>query len=184
MRQILDAGGLKHATIFASGDLDEHVLRDMLAAGAPVDGFGIGTRMDTSSDMPYLDCAYKLVEYAGKARRKHSEGKQTWPGRKQVYRNYDAEGCMISDVVTVERDVQPGNPLLIPVMCAGQRLASAPALADIRSYAAANLARLPEAMRQLDEPHAYRVEISSALRELAEQVDRGLSNHYGRASHE
>ena len=87
VRQILDAGGLQHVTIFASGDLDEYVLRDMFASGAPVDGLGIGTRMDTSSDMPYLDCAYKLEEYAGKARRKRSEGKQTWPGRKQVYRS-------------------------------------------------------------------------------------------------
>ncbi len=86
MRRILDAGGLEHVIIFASGDLDEYALRDMLAAGAPVDGFGVGTRLDTSSDMPYLDCAYKLQEYAGRARRKRSEGKATWPGRKQVYR--------------------------------------------------------------------------------------------------
>lgn len=72
VRQILDAGGLQHVTIFASGDLDEYVLRDMFASGAPIDGLGIGTHMDTSSDMPYLDCAYKLQEYAGKARRKRS----------------------------------------------------------------------------------------------------------------
>jgi len=75
VRRILDAGGLEHVIIFASGDLDEYALRDMLAADAPVDGFGIGTRVDTSSDQPYLDCAYKLQEYAGRARRKRSEGK-------------------------------------------------------------------------------------------------------------
>jgi nicotinate phosphoribosyltransferase len=184
VRQILDAGGLKHVTIFASGDLDEHVLRDMLAAGAPVDGFGIGTRMDTSSDMPYLDCAYKLEEYAGKARRKRSEGKQTWPGRKQVYRSYDADGRMASDVVTLESDAQPGEPLLMPVMRGGKRLAAAATLADIRSHAAASLARLPEPLRQLQESYAYRVEIARALHELAEQVDRGSSNHYRSTSHE
>ena len=176
VRQILDAGGLKHVTIFASGDLDEHVLRDMLGSGAPVDGFGIGTRMDTSSDMPYLDCAYKLEEYAGKARRKRSEGKQTWPGRKQVYRSNDAGGRIASDVVTVEGDAQPGEPLLMQVMCGGQRLAPAATLAEIRSHATASLARLPEPLRQLHEPYDYRVEIASALHKLAEQVDRGSSN--------
>lgn len=176
VRQILDAGGLQHVTIFASGDLDEHVLRDMLGSGAPVDGFGIGTRMDTSSDMPYLDCAYKLEEYAGKARRKRSEGKQTWPGRKQVYRSYDAAGCIASDVVTVEGDAQQGEPLLKPVMRSGKRLATAATLTDIRSHAAANLARLPEPLRQLQEPYEYRVEMSNALQELAKQVDRGSSN--------
>ncbi|MFZ5523350.1 MAG: nicotinate phosphoribosyltransferase [Pseudomonadota bacterium] len=175
VRQILDAGGLDHVTIFASGDLDEYVLRDMLAAGAPVDGFGIGTRMDTSSDVPYLDCAYKLEEYAGKPRRKRSEGKQTWPGRKQVYRSYGADGRMASDVVTVEGDAQQGEPLIMPMMRGGKRLEVA-SLEEIRNHAAANLARLPEPLRQLQEPYAYQVEISGALHELAEQVDRESSN--------
>ncbi|HEU0219909.1 MAG TPA: nicotinate phosphoribosyltransferase [Gallionella sp.] len=173
VRQILDAGGLRHVTIFASGDLDEYLLRDMLAAGAPVDGFGVGTRMDTSSDVPYLDCAYKLQEYAGKARRKHSEGKQTWPGRKQAYRNYDAAGRMTSDIVTVEGDAQPGEPLLKPVMLNGRRI-GATTLAESRSNAAANLARLPEPLRRLQEPCDYPVQIAAALRKLAEQVDRRL----------
>jgi nicotinate phosphoribosyltransferase len=176
VRQILDAGGLQHVTIFASGDLDEYVLRDMFASGAPVDGLGIGTRMDTSSDMPYLDCAYKLEEYAGKARRKRSEGKQTWPGRKQVYRSYDADGHIASDVVTLESDAQPGEPLIMPMMRGGKRLAPAATLADIRRHAATNLARLPELLRQLQEPYEYRVEISSALRDLAQQVDREASD--------
>lgn len=171
VREILDAGGLDHVTIFASGDLDEYELRDMLASGAPVDGFGIGTRMDTSSDMPYLDCAYKLEEYAGKPRRKRSEGKQTWPGRKQVYRNYDADGRMAWDVVTVEGDAQAGEPLIMPVMRAGQRLAPAARMEDIRFNAATNLKRLPEALRQLREPYEYLVGISVALRQLAKQVD-------------
>lgn len=172
VRQILDAGGLNHVTIFASGDLDEYLLRDMLAAGAPLDGFGVGTRMDTSSDVPYLDCAYKLQEYAGKARRKRSEGKQTWPGRKQVYRSYDAGGRMVSDVVTVEGDAQPGEPLLKPVMRAGKRIV-ATTLEESRNHAAASLAQLPEPLRRLQESCAYPVQIAAALHRLAEQVDRG-----------
>jgi len=171
VRAILDAGGLGHVIIFASGDLDEFALRDMLAAGAPVDGFGVGTRMDTSSDLPYLDCAYKLQEYAGRARRKRSEGKATWPGRKQVYRHRDADGRMARDVVTLESDPQPGEPLLVPVMRGGRRLTPAPALADIRSHAAANLSRLPEPLRRL-ETFDYPVELAPALHELAAAVDR------------
>ena len=100
VRKILDDGGLSRTNIFSSGNLDEHMLRELLRSGAPIDGFGIGTRLDTSADAPYLDCAYKLVEYAGHPRRKRSEGKATWPGRKQVYRSYNAQGrYMQTDIV-------------------------------------------------------------------------------------
>jgi len=133
--------------------------------------------MDTSSDVPYLDCAYKLEEYAGKARRKRSEGKQTWPGRKQVFRSYDAEGRMESDAVTVEGDKQQGEPLIMQVMRGGKRIAAGATLAEIRSHAAAELARLPQPLRKLQESYAYEVEISSELYELAAQVDRESHNH-------
>jgi nicotinate phosphoribosyltransferase len=171
VRAILDAGGLEHVIIFASGDLDEYELRDMLAAAAPVDGFGVGTRVDTSSDQPYLDCAYKLQEYAGRARRKRSEGKATWPGRKQVFRRLDADGRMAGDVVTLESDPQPGEPLLAPVMRGGRRLAPSPSLEAARRHAADNLARLPQPLRRL-EAFDYPVEISAALHQLATEVDR------------
>ena len=90
VRRILDEGGLGDVTIFASGGLDEDQLVAMAKAHAPIDGFGIGTSLTTSSDAPALDCAYKLQEYAGSPRRKHSAGKATWPGRKQVWRRYRA----------------------------------------------------------------------------------------------
>lgn len=171
VRAILDAGGLEHVIIFASGDLDEYALRDMLAAGAPVDGFGVGTRLVTSSDLPYLDCAYKLQQYAGKPRRKRSEGKATWPGCKQVYRQYGADGRLAGDVVTLESDVQAGEALLQPVMRAGRRLAPSPDLPQVRRTAAASLARLPQPLARLEE-FAYPVAISPALRELAAAIDR------------
>lgn len=171
VRRILDAGGLGDVIVFASGDLDEYAVREMLDAGVPVDGFGIGTRVDTSSDVPYLDCAYKLEEYAGRARRKRSEGKATWPGRKQVYRSLDGDGRMAGDMVALEGEAQPGEPLLAQVMQGGKRTAAAPALADVRRHAARNLAQLPELLRQLREPFEYRVEISPGLHELAVQVD-------------
>jgi nicotinate phosphoribosyltransferase len=173
VRRILDAGGLNDVIIFASGDLDEYALRLMLDAGVPVDGFGIGTRVDTSADVPYLDCAYKLQEYAGRARRKRSEGKATWPGRKQVYRQHDADGSMAGDVVTLATDPQPGEPLLLPVMREGRRLA-APTLRAIRNHAAESLARLPAPLRRLEDEFTYRVEIAPALRDLAAEVDRNF----------
>ena len=172
VRRILDDGGLRSATIFASGDLDEYRLRGLLAQGAPIDGFGIGTRLDTSADVAYLDCAYKLQEYAGRPRRKRSIGKATWPGRKQVWRSYDEQGRMAGDVISVENDTQAGEPLLVPVMRKGRRLATPP-LTDIRSRAAAGLAQLPDPLRRLDEPHEYPVEVADALQELARQVDVG-----------
>ena len=102
VRRILDEGGLADVTIFASGGLDEDSIAEMLRAGAPIDGFGIGTSLTTSSDVPALDCAYKLQEYAGLARRKHSAGKATWPGRKQVWRQYGPDGRMVGDILSVE----------------------------------------------------------------------------------
>jgi nicotinate phosphoribosyltransferase len=173
VRRILDEGGLAEATIFASGNIDEHRIRDLLAAGAPIDGFGVGTSLVTSSDAPYLDAVYKLQEYAGRARRKRSTGKATWPGRKQVYRHCDRAGRFEHDVVTVEGDERPGDPLLVPVMRNGRRLHAPESLATIRERAAAQLAKLPARLRALESAaRPYRVEIAPALRKLAAQVDR------------
>jgi nicotinate phosphoribosyltransferase len=176
VRRILDEGGLAEATIFASGNLDEHGIRDLLAARAPIDGFGVGTSLVTSSDAPYLDAVYKLQEYAGKARRKRSSGKATWPGRKQVFRHYDGAGGLEHDVVSVEGDIQAGEPLLVPVMRNGRRLHAPESLQTIRERAAGHLAKLPERLRVLESAAIpYRVEIAPALRKLAGQVDHAAS---------
>ena len=119
----------------------------MMKAKAPIDGFGIGVNLAASVDVPALDCAYKLQEYAGKPKRKLSEGKATWPGRKQVWRAYDADGRMRGDILSLESDKQPGEPLIVPVMRAGKRIAPAPTLAQIRERAARDLARLPDRWR-------------------------------------
>jgi nicotinate phosphoribosyltransferase len=161
VRAILDAAGHRGAIIFASGNLDEERVAALVAAGAPIDSFGIGTSLTTSADAPFLDAVYKLEEYAGVPRRKRSTGKATWPGRKQVWRQKDAAGRFARDVVTVEGDAQAGEPLLAPAMRAGRRLAR-PGLAEARERCRADLARLP----------APRVEISAALRRLADEVDR------------
>jgi nicotinate phosphoribosyltransferase len=171
VRRILDAGGCENVHIFCSGGLDEHVLHRLVAAGAPVDGFGVGTSLDVSADAPYLDCVYKLQEYAGRARRKRSTAKATWPGRKQVYRRYDATGVMVGDVITVEDDPQDGEPLLEQVVAQGQRTGPTPSLGEIRERAARSLRALPAAQRALAPAPAYPVRISAALERLAARVD-------------
>lgn len=175
-RRILDGAGLNDAMVFASGNLDEYRLRELLSDNAPIDGFGVGTSLVTSADAPSLDAVYKLQEYAGRPRRKRSAAKATWPGRKQVYRLSDASGRFHHDVVTVEGDRQDGEALLIPVMRGGRRLGERESLSAIRARAKEQLARLPRRLTELDaarEP--YRVDISPALRQLAEEVDRATA---------
>jgi nicotinate phosphoribosyltransferase len=192
VRRILDQGGLGHVTIFASGSVDEYVLEGLFQKNAPIDGFGIGTHMDTSADAPYLDCAYKLVEYAGKARRKRSEGKVLWPGRKQVYRSYGADGCMTGDVLSVEDDAREGEPLIRQFMKGGRRVSAGESLQDSRKRTLAEIKRLPPSLLTLEHAPDYPVDVSKALRDLASQVDVGqlscpqtiIENKFVRASYE
>ena len=181
VRAILNHGGLQDATIFASGNLDEWKLRDLLAAKAPIDAFGIGTRLDVCADAPYLDCAYKLQEYAGTPRRKRSEGKATWPGRKQVFRNYD--GLHIAaDVIAVHDDPQPGQPLLKPVMRNGRCIAVPEPLVRLQERALTQLATLPEPLRSLDKAGEYPVGIAGSLLRLARVVDEFQDSTQGHMS--
>jgi nicotinate phosphoribosyltransferase len=180
VRRILDEGGLRAVTIFASGGLDEDDILDFARAGAPIDGFGIGTSLTTSSDAPALDCAYKLEEYAGVARRKLSAGKTTWPGRKQVWRKYAADGRMVRDILSTTDDVQEGQPLLQPMMRAGRRIAPSPTLAEIRARAAYDLSLLPEPLKQL-RPAIYPIEVGDALIGLTEAVDLRLARQAAHA---
>lgn len=175
VRHIFDEAGLPEIRIFASGGIDEDALLAMMGAGAPIDGFGIGTSLTTSSDAPALDCAYKLQEYAGIARRKRSAGKATWPGRKQVWRHYGADGVMTGDVVTLEGEPQEGSPMIGLVMKDGARGGNPPPLAEIRAYAAGQLARLPAALRRLTRGATYPVTIAPTLHTLAAEVDRRLA---------
>jgi nicotinate phosphoribosyltransferase len=167
VRAILDAGGLKDVIILVSGGINEDVLQRMMQDKVPVDGFGIGVSLDASTDAPALDCAYKLQEYAGVPRRKLSEGKATWPGRKQAWREYDADGLMRGDVLSIENDTQAGESLVVPVMRAGKRLVPAPTLADIRARAAHDLSRLPAPLKRLESGFAYPVTIADQLKALA-----------------
>ncbi|MDP2411768.1 MAG: nicotinate phosphoribosyltransferase [Pseudolabrys sp.] len=166
VRRIFDDGGLRDVIILVSGGINEDTLQTMMAAQAPIDGFGIGVNLDASIDAPSLDCAYKLQEYAGTPKRKLSEGKTTWPGRKQVWRSYDADGRMAGDILSLENDSHPGETLVAPVMRGGQRISPPPTLQQIRERAARDLARLPEPLRQLEPGTVYPVTVADKLQTL------------------
>ncbi len=167
VRRILDEGGCKDITIFASGGIDEATLAAFAQSNAPVDGIGIGTSLTTSSDAPALDCAYKLQDYAGLPRRKRSSGKATWPGRKQVWRRHGPDGRMVSDILSTHDDKHAGEPLVQLVMQQGRRVGPSPALHDIRAHARRQLG-------SLSPTSPYIVEVADSLKQLAASVDRRL----------
>jgi nicotinate phosphoribosyltransferase len=173
VRRILDAAGLRDCAIFASGNLDEHRVRALVDAGAPIASFGIGTNLTTSSDAPCLDAAYKLQEYDGVARRKRSGGKATWPGRKQVWRRSNSDRSFAGDSVRLVDEQGVGTPLLDWVMRDGRRIAPSPALSRVRAHCRSQLDALPTHLKTLDPPWPrYPVSISPAVRMLADEVDR------------
>jgi nicotinate phosphoribosyltransferase len=175
-RRLLDEAGLKNVQIFASGGLDERQIVALLDRGAPIDAFGVGTRMGVSSDAPSLDTAYKLVAYAGRGRMKLSTEKATLPDRKQVFRVGEGGGEM-HDVIALSNERLDGRPLLRPVMKDGQRLpAGREDLQTIRERAGREIEHLPARLRALEpaEP-AYPVRISDRLKAERDRLRRALS---------
>jgi nicotinate phosphoribosyltransferase len=168
-----DAAGLGAVTIVASGNLDEYRLLELVQGRAPIDSFGVGTRMNTSADAPYLDCALQAAGVRGRPRRKRSEGKATWPGCKQVFRRYTPGGRIAGDALTVATQTLPGRPLLAPFMRAGRLVDTSDALGVIRERARSELATLPDALRSLDDAVPFAVEIAPTLQALATEIDAG-----------
>ena len=165
-RALLDEAGLQDAQIFASGGLDEHEVEALVRAGAPVDGFGIGTQMGVSADAPYVDSVYKLTEYDGRPVLKLSSGKATAPGRKQVWRGATGDLIALRD----EDGPDGGEPLLAPVMREGRRLASVEGLDAARERFRADLQGVPTASLRLTHPEHVQVPHSAALRALTQRT--------------
>lgn len=163
-RRMLDENNLQQVGIFASGGLNEDEIARLVAAGAPINGFGVGTDMGVSRDAPGLDMAYKLVEYAGRSRLKLSTGKVLLPGRKQIFR-VDLEGKADHDVLGRRDEEQCGRPLLKRVMAGGQRCAEGRVtLNEARAHARSEVSRLPARVRGLEPADPpYVVETSAAL---------------------
>lgn len=169
VRLILDEGGLPEVSIFASGGLDEDKIAMLLALGAPIDGFGVGSRLDVSADAPYLNCAYKLVEYDGRPRLKTSEGKTSLPGRKQVYRILDGDTA-VRDVIALADVGHSGQPLLETCMIDGKRTSSPEPLDDIRSRLRRSLAQLPPIYRALETAEPFAVQVDEPLAALQNRL--------------
>jgi nicotinate phosphoribosyltransferase len=163
-RRILDAARLQRVGIFASGGLNEDEIARLIAAGAPIDGFGVGTDMGVSRDAPALDIAYKLVEYAGRGRVKLSPGKAILPGRKQIFR-VEHDGLADRDVLGRHDERPGGRPLVQQVMKSGARLPGGRvSLEGARECARRELERLPAHIRAIEPARPpYRVDISAAL---------------------
>ena len=175
IRKILDSHNQLFAKIFASGDLDEYKITELLLADAPIDSFGVGTKMGTSADRPYLDGIYKLCEtqksdgtYAPIM--KLSKDKITLPGRKQVYRFTNGDGTFKRDTIALTDESAVGEPLLVKVMDQGKLLIKLPSLDTIRSFAAENLKKLPIQYKVLTNAPIYPVELSVKLQKLIETL--------------
>lgn len=172
VRAILDEAGLRDSKIMASGDLDEYRIRDLVAAGAPIDSFGVGTQLATSGDAPSMGSIYKLVEVdvSGIKRftAKYSEDKISLPGAKQVFRFPD------HDVLARSGECSPGEPLLRPVILGGRLVEPLADLKAGRARAAAAIEKLPPRLRELEESEPHAVELSAELKTLVEQTRRNL----------
>ena len=186
-RARLDRAGWPDVQIFASGDLDEQRIAELLRGGACIDGFGVGTALSTSSDAPHLGVIYKLAEVAegGEIRltAKYSEHKKTYPGRKQVWRASDAQGRYCGDMIALEEERGPGDaePLLVPVMREGKRIASSAAqdsqlrLREAQERFQAQRERLPREIAALAPAgNPYRVAYSAQLEQLSEEIRKTL----------
>lgn len=173
-RKLLDDAGLEQVQIFASGGLDEYKVRDLLNEGAPITGFGVGTRLGAAPAAPALDLAYKLTEYAGTPRTKASPGKAIYPGKKQVWR-INAGRADMRDVVTGRHESRNGTPLLKQVMRSGEIIDAN--FADhhkARDYSASAVADLPPRLLKLDQTDSpYPIEISDTLKAALESVPTG-----------
>ena len=172
VRGILDEAGHPGARIMVSGDLDEYRIRDLVAAGAPIDSFGVGTQLATSADAPHMSAIYKMVEIeiCGIKRfvAKYSEDKTSLPGAKQVFRD------VARDVVARAGECGKGEALLRPIILGGRLIEPLPTLAQARERAAQSIANLPPALRQLEVAEPWPVIQSRELRELIGQTRSNL----------
>jgi nicotinate phosphoribosyltransferase len=165
VRSMLDQAGLREVKIFASSSLDEYEIERLISAGAPIDGFGVGAHMATSSDAPFLDTAYKLAEYAGHPKLKLSESKTTLPGRKQVFRN------PTGDTIGLRDEPITGRPLLVQVMAGGKRAEPQESLQSCRDRCRREIASLPRSLLSLAKADVpYPVNVSPELMLLKDQV--------------
>ncbi len=164
VREIFDKAGLTEVKIYASSGFDEFKIHELLKKGARIDAFGVGSRVGSCADAPYLDVVYKLVKMDKRLVRKLSPGKKTLAGEKQVFRQIDAGGSYAGDIIGLRDEAIDGaTPLLSHVMHQGERVGLSPALEDIRSGFKSNFSALPDKYKSIHERHPYPVKLSEGL---------------------
>ena len=172
-RELLDQAGLRDVRILASSGLDEYSISDLVRSGAPIDGFGVGTRVGVSADAPYTDFVYKLVEYDGRPVMKHSLDKESLPGPKQVSRQFASDGKIMADTIGVHAEslsTSDGDPLLTPIMTDGNLTSPLPTLDEIRSFHQTRMASLPGTLRGVRPVGSIEADVSEALRQLTDGI--------------
>jgi len=170
VRQLLDGAGLSHIKIVASATLDEYAIERLLSAGAPIDGFGVGVKMGTSEDVPYLDSVYKLAEYEHQPKMKLSTEKSTLPGRKQVYRQFK-DGLAAGDVIGLWEEKLAGQSLLVKVMEGGRRLSEPDSIQECRERRRISQNAMPGNLKEISPADpAYQVSISAQLTQLQQEA--------------
>ncbi len=175
VRRILDDSGLDYVQIMASGGLDEGNVERLVENGAPINIFGLGTKVGVSADAPWSDMVYKLVEYDAHPVTKLSQDKAYRPGAKQVFRFRDAAGQLHGDVIGMEEeDLDGGEPLLTPVMAGGRKAGPSPALQDTRETFRQEFDGLLDEYKRLEDPPGYPVSASAALNSLTLRVQRDI----------
>ena len=177
VRRVLDEAGLDYVRVLVSGGLDEFQVEELVQAGAPIDAFGVGTRMAVSGDAPWLDMAYKLVKYAGRPVLKLSTGKVSLADEKQVFRLRDDEGRLRGDVIGLSDETPPesgAEPLLETFMENGEMLAPPPAIEELRERFRIEFAALDDRFKVVKNPAKYPVRLSSRLRRLQRDLTAQL----------
>jgi len=182
VRKILDEQGLEYVKIFASGDLDEYQISQLLKDEARIDAFGVGTKMGTSADRPYLDVIYKLCETMNPEETfspimKLSKDKNTLPGRKQVFRSKSKDGFYQKDTIALTEEKIEGDPLLSKVMDRGKLSYKLPSLLEIRCSAQENIFKLPAPYKELTNAPTYPIELSLKLQDLIKTLKSQLTQN-------
>jgi nicotinate phosphoribosyltransferase len=176
VRRVLDDGGLTDVQIFASGDLDEYRIAELLETGAPIDAFGVGTQLGTSGDAPHVGVVYKLVEDASGPKVKLSPDKVTLPGRKQIFRRADDRGTLAGDVLALQDEtVADGRPVLRPVMRDGRRVDDPEPLDVLRDRCRSSVDALSDRVRAIDPAGPpYEVQVAPGLDALVHRLHEQL----------
>jgi nicotinate phosphoribosyltransferase len=182
VRRILDDAGHRGTKIFASGDLNEYKIRDLVSKGAPIDAFGVGTELTTSREDPALPGIYKLVELRRGSesipRVKLSPAKVTIPELKQVFRVHSTSGLIREDVIAIHGEAIPDSaaePLLTKVIEKGRLLYKVPSLTETREYRRRQTESLPIEFKELTYVAEPPVRLSPKLSALCERVYHGIA---------